>query len=203
MEQSPSNIPPQPPPPFPDSLTGGGPAPSAPRPPKKKWPWILGGCGCLALIAIILAVTVVFWIGKNGKRNTAKFDPYKGSVATLLPGEMSDSGIKFKLSATTDRTASWKRQGATEALGFTYNQILIVIVKIDGVLINFASSADAVTALKATATEEKGTVTSKGKGQRFTAQNGKMVGWTNGSLMCVVVGGTDPAAGNFEKAAPF
>jgi len=145
----------------------------------------------------------MFFVGNKAKRATAKFDPYKGSVAALLPEEMSDSGMKFKRTGTTDRTDSWKSEGATEAVGFTYNQILIVIVKIDGALINFPSSADAAAALKATATEKGGTVIAKGKGQRFTAQNGKIVGWTNGSLMCLVVGGTDPAAGNFEKAAPF
>jgi hypothetical protein len=182
---------------------GGGPVPSAPRPAAKKWPWILGGCGCLTLVGIVLAIAVFFMVGNKSKRETAKFDPYKGSVAALLPTEMSHSGLKFKRSGTTDRTSSWKAEGATEAVGFTYNQVLIVIVKIDGALINFPSSADAAAALRTTATEKGATVTAKGKGQRFTAQGGKMVAWTNGSLMCVVVGGTDPAAGNFEKAAPF
>jgi hypothetical protein len=137
------------------------------------------------------------------KRSAREFDPYKGSLAALLPAEFSDSLIKFKRTAISDKTSTWKEEGAVEAVSFSYDLVSIVIVKLEGQLLNFASSADAVGALKAIAEKNGATVTPKGDGRRFSARNGKLVGWTNGSLMCVVMGGTDPAAGNFEKAAPF
>ena len=136
------------------------------------------------------------------------FDPYKGSLRTLLPAEFSNAelsalGIKFKQVSASDRTSSWKRQGVGEAVRFNYNLVSMVTVKIEGELVNFSTSSEAVAALKAMATENEATVASKGNGQRFSAKNGRMVVWTNGSLLCVVIGGTDPAAINFEKAAPF
>jgi hypothetical protein len=43
--------------------TGGVP----PEPPKKKWPWIVAGCGCLALIAIVIAIIIgVFVVNNDG-----------------------------------------------------------------------------------------------------------------------------------------
>ncbi len=176
---------------------------------RAKWPWILGGCGCLALVGIIVAVAILAWVSKNsnpGKRSSQSFDPYRGSVAALLPKDMSDSISTYTLSGTSDRTSEWKSYGATDAVGFTYMQkvkVMNVGVKIDGALVNFPSAADAVAALKKTAAEENGTVSTKGSGQRFTAEGGQMIGWTNGSLLCVVKGSTDPAAGNFETVAPF
>lgn len=141
---------------------------------------------------------------KADKERTARqFNPYKDSVAALLPAEFSDSGIKFKRTATSDKTSTWKEEGAVEAVSFSYNLISIVIVKLEGQLLNFATSADARLALWAIAEKNGATLAPKGNGQRFTARNGQMIGWTNGSLMCVVMGGTNPAAGNFEKAAPF
>jgi hypothetical protein len=137
------------------------------------------------------------------KRSAREFDPYKGSVAALLPAEFSDALIKFKRTATSDKTSTWKEEGAVEAVSFSYDLISIVIVKLEGQLLNFATSADARLALWAIAEKNGATLTPKGNGQRFTARNGQMIGWTNGSLMCVVMGGTDPAAGNFEKAVPF
>jgi len=50
----------------------------------------------------------------------------------------------------------------------------------------------------------KTTVKTESKGSSFAAENGKIVGWTNGSLMCLVKSsaGTKPA-GNFKEAVPF
>jgi hypothetical protein len=140
---------------------------------------------------------------KEKERSAREFNPYKGSLAALLPAEFSDSLIKFKRTAISDKTSTWKEEGAVEAVSFSYDLVSIVIVKLEGQLLNFATSADAAGALKAIAEKNGATVTPKGDGRRFSARNGKLVGWTNGSLMCVVMGGTDPAAGNFEKAAPF
>lgn len=74
-------------------------------------------------------------------------------------------------------------------------------MQVDGVLVNFNSAATAKEQLQEVAGEMKGTITNKDKGLRFTAENGKIVGWTNGSLMCLVKSsaGTKPAA-NFEEA---
>lgn len=140
---------------------------------------------------------------KTKKPSPREFDPYHGSLTTLLPAEFSDSVLKFKRTATTDKTSSWTEHGATEAVSFNYDLIAIVIVKIEGGLVNFRTSADAVAALEVTAAGHGATVAPKGNGQRFSAQNGQIIGWTNGSVLCLVAGGTGPAAGNFEKGAPF
>lgn len=203
---------PTPPPLNPSPQVPAGEAAFAPVPGgarRAKWPWILGGCGCLTLLGIVIAVAALVWVSKNsngGKRNSQNYNPYRGAVAALLPKEMSDSFSTYKVSGTSDRTSQWKSDGATDAVGFSYMQTLKTMnvgVKIDGVLMNFPSSAEAVAALKKTATEENGTVSAKAQGQRFTAEGGQMIGWTNGSLLCVVKGSTGPAAGNFEKVAPF
>jgi hypothetical protein len=51
--------------------------------------------------------------------------------------------------------------------------------------------------------KNQGTLTAKGKGKKFTAKNGAIAGWTNGSIMCLVTSSFAKPAGNFEEAAPF
>jgi hypothetical protein len=77
------------------------------------------------------------------ERSAREFNPYKGSLAALLPAEFSDSLIKFKRTAISDKTSTWKEEGAVEAVSFSYDLVSIVIVKLEGQLLNFASSADA------------------------------------------------------------
>ena len=117
---------------------------------------------------------------------------------------MSTGSIKFKLSAKSDRMDYWRQFGATAATGFTYQQTAAgVTVPIQGALVNFPSSSEAVAALQRVATSENATVEAKKNGKRFTANGGKFVAWTNGSLMCAVNAEFERPAQNFEEAAPF
>ena len=102
---------------------------------------------------------------ERAKRSGLGFDPYKGPLMTLLPAEMSESesGLKFKLSATADRTAGWKEERAIEAVGFNYKQTVIVIVEIKGALVNFATSADAVCRAQGHGCRKRGHCDSQGQ----------------------------------------
>src|SRR4051794_15298463 len=93
------------------------PGPTAPAP-RPKWPWIVGGCGCLVLLGIIIVAVVMILAAIGAKSTTQQFDPYRGQLAALLPKELSTGNIKFELSGTTNRQADWQKEGATEALGF-------------------------------------------------------------------------------------
>lgn len=138
----------------------------------------------------------------NISRNSSGFDPYKGSLSELLRPEISSLSIKFKLVGTRDTLS--QHAGAIEAKAFTYTQEAAgVSVQVDGVLVNFASSQQAEAKLRAVATEVGANVVSKGKGQRFSTKDGGTVGWTNGSVMCLVKSQFAKPAGNFEEAAPF
>ncbi len=156
-----------------------------------------------------LLILLLFALGcgtfvKNFKRSSTNYDPYGGSLSELLPPEISSLRVKFKSQGTRDTTADYKG-AAKEAKGFTYIQEAAGIgVQVDGALVNFNSAAIAKEQLRKTASEVKGAITNKDKGLRFTAENGKIVGWTNGSLMCLVQSstGTKPAS-NFEEAVPF
>ncbi len=142
-------------------------------------------------------------IGNIVKRNSTNFDPYNGSLSELLQPELSGSLVKFKLNGTRDTLANYTN--AKEAKAFTYMQDAAGVgVQLDGALINYNSSATANEELRKVADELKTTVKTESKGTSFTAENGKTVGWTNGSLMCLVKSsaGTKPA-GNFKDAAPF
>jgi len=152
----------------------------------------------VALIWLLL----VLGCGNIVKRNFASFDPYKGGLSELLQSEISGGLAKFKLSGTRDSLANFA--GATEAKGFTYIQEGAgVSVPIDGALVNYPSAATANEELKKIAADYKTTVAAKSKGTRFSANDGKVVGWTNGSLLCFLKSGFAKPAGNLEDAAPF
>lgn len=137
-------------------------------------------------------------------RSFTNFDPYEGGLSELLKPEISGSLIKFKLTGSRDMVAQFS--GAREAKGFTYNQEatgVAAIVPVDGALVNYPSAALAQAELSKIAAGLKAPLEKKNKGQRFTANNGATVGWTNGSLLCIVKSGFAKPAGNFEESAPF
>lgn len=158
----------------------------------------------LVPVALIFLVLVVGCgrLKDNISRNSSSFDPYKGSLSELLRPEISSLSIKFKLVGTRDLLS--QHPGASEAKGFSYTQEAAgVSVQVDGVLVNFTSSQQAEAKLRAVAAEVNASVVSKGKWQRFNTKDGGTVGWTNGSVMCLVKSGFAKPASNFEEAAPF
>ncbi|CAN5852176.1 hypothetical protein BH20ACI4_BH20ACI4_15690 [soil metagenome] len=78
-----------------------------------------------------------------------------------------------------------------------------VQVQVDGVLINYPTAAEAETTLSKLAGEYNATLTDRGKGKKFTADKGSVVGWSNGTIVCLVKSNFAKPAGNFEEAAPF
>ena len=158
-----------------------------------------------AMLAVLIMLPLVLGCGmmKNiTERSSTDFNPYKGSLTQLLKPEISGSLVKFKSKGSRDITADYF--GSTEAKGFTYMQEGAgVEIQLDGALVNFPTAAAAETKLAELAAKNQATLTAKGKGKKFTAKNGAIVGWTNGSIMCLVTSGFAKPAGNFEEAAPF
>lgn len=152
---------------------------------------------------IILPLVLGCGIMKNAvQRNSTDFNPYKGSLTDLLKPEIPGSLVKFKSKGSRDAAADYP--GSTEAKGFTYMQEGAgVEVQVDGALVNYPTAATAEKKLTEIAGENQGTITTRGKGKKFTTQNGKLVGWTNGSIMCLVASDFAKPAGNFEEVAPF
>lgn len=156
---------------------------------------------CFSILLMFVLGCGVF--SKNFKRSSTNFDPYSGSLSELLQSEMSTALVKFKSQGTRDTLADYKG-AAKEAKAFTYVQDGAGVgVQVDGALVNYNSAAIATAELGKIAAELKTTLTKKDKGSRFTANNGAIVGWTNGSLMCVVKSGFAKPASNFEEAAAF
>lgn len=197
-----------PPPPNLPPANSGFPA-ATPAPKKSAKPWLWGGCGCLTLLLILGLVCFFFGarylgLGNTFKRYSGKYDPYKGTLTTLLPEDLSSGVIKFHLVTKVDATSTWKEAGGTEAISFTYNQIAAgLIIEVKGMLVNFPSSERAQQVLKTNAKGNNVDATAKEKGLRFSAKEGETVAWTNGSLVCIVYSGFARPAGNFERAAPF
>ena len=209
------NEPSNPPPPFQPGSSPANPArqsSSSAPPTKKRWPWVLGGCGCLTVL--IVAGLVAFGLFRVGslnnvvKRSTTNFNPYNGKVADLLPDEFRADVLKFKLVGKRDATGEWKKNGATDANAFTYNQVAegggkVITVQIDGAVANFPSAEQALAKMKEGAQEKGATLTAKGNGQRFTTEDGKLACWSNGSVICFISSNIAKAVSNFEDAAPF
>lgn len=77
------------PPQYPGSPAGapGGPGGFGTPPPKKKrWPWIVGGCGCLLLAAILIAVIAIFAVASSG----GKDDPTAGPTQSTTTEPTDD-----------------------------------------------------------------------------------------------------------------
>jgi hypothetical protein len=155
------------------------------------------------ILFILLVLVLGCGMGNVLKRSSTNFDPYTGSLNDLLSPEMSGTLVKFKLSGTRDTLGDYK--DAKEAKAFTYMQEGGGIgVQLDGALVNFNSSAAANADLSKTAAEINTTIEKNSNGLSLTAENGKVIGWTHGSIMCLVKSGagTKPAS-NFKEAAPF
>jgi glutamine phosphoribosylpyrophosphate amidotransferase len=157
-------------------------------------------------LSFTLILLLIFALGCNlgniTKRNFTDFDPYKGSLSELLPAEMNRAGIKFKSQGTRDTTADFTN--VKEAKAFTYNQEGAgVIIPVDGALINFNNSAAAHEQLRKSADGVKGTIKTEGKNLSFTAENGKVLGWTKGSLVCLVKSNLAKPVENFKETVPF
>ncbi|MEN3369585.1 MAG: hypothetical protein V7609_1728 [Verrucomicrobiota bacterium] len=206
-----NNPPPNPPPP-PLTPSGSILPPASPVAKKKSAkPWLWGGCGCLTLLLILAVVGLLCgyrYLGLSNalKRSSGNYDPYKGALTALLPEDLSRGGMKILLVTKKDSMDTyWKDAGATEVMGFTYNQNKKEWdVEAIGVLANFPSWEQAQAALKRYASEKKATPTSKEKGLRVSLMNDQIIGWTNGSLLCVVGSGWFPGPAKiFEGAAPF
>ena len=158
-----------------------------------------------AMLAVLIILPLVLGCGalKNVvQRSSTDFNPYKGNLTELLKPEISGSLVKFKSKGSRDAAADYP--GSTEAKGFTYMQEGAgVEVQVDGALVNYPTAAMAETKLAEIAGKNEGTVTTRGKGKKFTNKKGSLVGWTNGSIMCLVASNFAKPAGNFEEAAPF
>lgn len=157
-------------------------------------------------LSLTIFILLLFALGCNlgniTKRNFTNFDPYKGSLSELLSPDMNRAGIKFKLQGTRDTTADFT--DVKEAKAFTYQQEAAgVMVPVDGALVNFNSTATAQENLRKTAERVNGTIKTEGKKTSFIADNGKTVGWTNGSLMCLAKANLAKPLENFREAAPF
>ena len=136
----PPNLPPSNPVPPPGSNF----APANPTVKKKSAkPWVFGGCGCLALLLVMVGVCFFYgsrFLGLDNvmKRSAGNYDPYKGALSALFSDDLSSGLIKFHLVAKRTSTTEWKADGGTEAIAFTYNQNAAgLVVKVDGVLVNF------------------------------------------------------------------
>ena len=158
----------------------------------------------MLVVLIILPVILGCSIFKNAfsRNNSAKYNPYTGSLSELLQPEIKGGIVTFKFQGSRDTLSIFP--GAKEAKGFTYIQEGAgVQVPVDGAVVNYATPADAESALAKEAARYSATLTSRGKGKKFTAQNGSIVAWTNGTIICLVKSQFAKPAGNFEEAAPF
>lgn len=158
-----------------------------------------------AMLAVLIILPLVLGCGiiKNSvQRNSSNYNPYKGGLTELLKPEISGSLVKFKSKGSRDVAADYP--GSIEAKGFTYMQEGAgVEVQVDGALVNYPTATAAEKKLVELSDKNEGTITTRGKGKKFTAKKGSVVGWTNGSIMCLVASNFAKPAGNFEEAAAF
>ena len=152
----------------------------------------------VALIFLMLVVGCGNF--KNLSKKSVQKNPYQGKLTDLLPEEVASTFLKFKLVGIV---ANNTLPGSSEAKAFTYlQQGAGVEIKVDGALGNYPTAAQANTKLAEVAESVGATLTKKGDGQRFTGSDGT-IGWTNGSLLCLVKAGVAKAGTNFEDAALF
>jgi hypothetical protein len=133
------------------------------------------------------------------------YDPYKGSLKSLLPNQPSMGLIKFKL----DTSQSAEFDGATEGVNADYTQQAgSISVPVKLTVGNFPSSRDAAAALKAFADKHNLVLETKTKngttvGRRLTWGDGKSIMWSNGSLECLATSSFAKTTSNLEEALPF
>jgi hypothetical protein len=133
------------------------------------------------------------------------YDPYKGSLKSLLPNEPSVGLINFKL----DTSQSDDLDGAQEAVKANYTmQAGSISVPVQLQVANFASAREAEAAMQAFASKHDLVLESKTKGgtkvgQRLTWGEGKAIMWSNGSIQCLARSDFSKTTSNLEEALPF
>jgi hypothetical protein len=132
------------------------------------------------------------------------YDPYKGSLKTLLPSQTSVGLINFRL----DSSQADDLDGAQEAVKANYTMqagsISVPVVLQVG---NYGSAQEAEARMQAFADKHGLTLESKTKGgtggKRLTWGDGKAIMWSNGSLQCLATSTFAKTTSNLEEALPF
>jgi hypothetical protein len=155
---------------------------------------------------MLLLIFACKMCGSTGKTLTAsELNPYRGTLEELVPKEKSLGLIKFK--QTTLRHITFP--GAQDAVDTAYEQSAgSIVVGAQLKVVNFTSSQSAEAAIQLAANEKAAVLQTKTKsgrsvGQRFTAQNGQAVVWTNGSLLCIAYSQFAKTTSNLEDVLPF
>ena len=156
----------------------------------------------LIIVALIMVGLVLGC--KNTKKAEADLNPFKGSLAELLPNEFSSDGLKFKSLGSSAETPK-NFADAKEAKFFGYMQEAGGIgVKIEGTLANYPSAELAQDKLRRLTKGADGiSVVPDGKNLRVVDESGKSAAWTNGSLVCLISASAKKGLENFKNAAPF
>lgn len=128
------------------------------------------------------------------------YNPYKGSLKSLLPSEPSVGLIKFSL----DNSQGDDLDGAQEAIKANYTMhagaITVPVVLQVG---NFGSAEEATSRMQAFADKHGLVLETKSGGKRLTWGDGKTIMWSHGSLQCLATSSFAKTTSNLEEALPF
>lgn len=133
-----------------------------------------------------------------------KYDPYTGALSELFRNEVKNGQSEtFKYLDSSDATS--KNPKSNEARRFTYRHEIDdqPAVTINGVIINFPTRELAESELGDLASEIQVPVTRSVNGKMFKSKDGKIIGWTQGSIACLAQSDSAYTTESFVFSAPF
>ncbi|MEK7722975.1 MAG: hypothetical protein AAB336_01375 [Acidobacteriota bacterium] len=133
-----------------------------------------------------------------------KFNPYTGNLLSLLENEIKNGQAEtFKHQDSSDATS--QNPKSKEARKFTYlHQIEGKQTnKVSGVIGNFPNVEAAESKLSELASEMQVPITRRVKGKMIISKDGKFIGWTNGTILCVIQSDSAYSVDAFAHTAPF
>lgn len=163
----------------------------------------------VAIVFIILPLILGCETLRTVKRGftgdySEKFNPYTGALLSLLENEIKNGQTEtFKHQESSDATP--QNPKSKEARRFTYlHQIEGKQTnKVSGVIANFPTAELAEAELSKLATEMKVPITRRVNGKKIISKDGKFIGWTNGTIACVIQSDSPESVDTFAHTAPF
>ncbi len=169
------------------------------------------GCGALTLLAFLVigGCALLVKLGASDAAKSASSANANIPLRDRFPKTVGDGSFNAVYLQSSDDEDMQTAIAASACHTANYEvRALSIVVPVQLMVCQFPDGNAASAALQKQATTDKVALTTKEKGgktvgKRYTGDDGRLILWTDGPLLCQVRASTGASATNFEKSLPY